>query len=100
MSSGATAFIYVAVRILVALALGALLGWFAGSVWAGISGTLALYLAWNLWQLRELWYWLQHRSVADPPDAIGHGRGRATQLAEQPREALLVEPLAPMQAHH
>jgi two-component system phosphate regulon sensor histidine kinase PhoR len=71
MNSGTTAFIYVAVRILVALALGAAVGWFAGSVWAGVSGALALYLAWNLWQLRELWFWLQHRSVADPPDALG-----------------------------
>ena len=71
MNSGATAFVYVALRVLAALALGAMVGWFAGSVWAGISGTLALYLAWNLWQLRELWFWLQHRSVADPPDAMG-----------------------------
>ena len=71
MSSGASAFLYVALRLLVALALGATLGWFAGSVWAGISGALALYLAWNLWQLRELWFWLQHRSVADPPHAAG-----------------------------
>ncbi len=71
MNSGTTAFVYVTVRILLALALGAATGWFAGSVWAGISGVLALYLAWNLWQLRELWFWLQHRSVADPPDAMG-----------------------------
>jgi two-component system phosphate regulon sensor histidine kinase PhoR len=71
MNSGTTAFIYVTVRILLALALGAAVGGFAGSVWAGISGVLALYLAWNLWQLRELWFWLQHRSVADPPDAMG-----------------------------
>src|SRR4051795_8941565 len=71
MNSGTTAFIYVAVRILLALALGAASGWFAGSVWAGISGVLALYLAWNLWQLRALQFWLQHRSVADPPDALG-----------------------------
>jgi len=71
MNSGTTAFLYVALRIIVALLLGSLIGWLAGSVWMGISGTLALYLAWNLWQLRELWFWLQHRSVADPPDAMG-----------------------------
>ena len=53
------------------LALGAAVGWFAGSVWAGISGALALYLGWNLWQLRELAIWLQHRSVADPPHTMG-----------------------------
>ncbi len=71
MNSGATAFIYVTLRVLVAVALGAVVGWFAGSVLAGISGALGVYLAWNLWQLRELWFWLQHRSVADPPDAMG-----------------------------
>jgi two-component system phosphate regulon sensor histidine kinase PhoR len=71
MSSGSSAFVYVAMRILMAVALGAGLGWFAGHVWMGISGALALYLAWNLWQLSELQFWLRHRSVADPPDAVG-----------------------------
>jgi two-component system phosphate regulon sensor histidine kinase PhoR len=71
MTSGASAFFYVTLRIIAALALGATLGWFVGSVWIGIAGTFALYLAWNLWQLRELHFWLQHRSVADPPDALG-----------------------------
>jgi two-component system phosphate regulon sensor histidine kinase PhoR len=71
MSSGSTAFVYVLVRLLAALLIGALLGWFAGSVWIGLCTSLALYLAWNLWQLRALHFWLQHRSVADPPDAMG-----------------------------
>ena len=71
MNSGATAFVYVVLRILAALVAGAMLGWLAGSVWLGISGALGLYLAWNLWQLRALDFWLQHRSIADPPDAMG-----------------------------
>jgi two-component system phosphate regulon sensor histidine kinase PhoR len=71
MNSGTTAFVYVVLRILAALAVGAVLGWFGGSVWLGISAALGLYLAWNLWQLRALHFWLQHRSVADPPDAMG-----------------------------
>jgi two-component system phosphate regulon sensor histidine kinase PhoR len=71
MNSGTSAFVYVTLRILAVLALGAVLGWLAGSVWIGVSGALVLYLAWNLWQLRELHFWLQHRSVADPPDALG-----------------------------
>src|SRR5687767_6894133 len=71
MSSGSTAFVYVALRLIAAVVIGVLLGWFAGSVWAGLCGALALYLAWNLWQLRALHFWLQHRSVADPPDAMG-----------------------------
>ncbi len=71
MTSGGTAFVYVTVRVLAALAIGAAIGWFAGNVWLGVSGAFALYLAWNLWQLRELGFWLQHRSVADPPNAAG-----------------------------
>src|SRR5881394_1279901 len=71
MTSGSTAFVYVALRVLAALAVGAGLGWLAGSVPIGICAALALYLAWNLWQLRALHFWLQHRSVADPPDAMG-----------------------------
>ena len=71
MNSGATAFVYVVLRILAALIAGALIGWFAGSIWLGVSGALGLYLAWNLWQLRALHFWLQHRSIADPPDAMG-----------------------------
>jgi two-component system phosphate regulon sensor histidine kinase PhoR len=71
MTSGTSAFVYVALRVIAALALGAAVGWFSGSVWAGVVGALGLYLAWNLWQLRELHFWLQHRSVVDPPDALG-----------------------------
>src|SRR4051812_7943139 len=71
MTSGTSAFFYVTLRIIAALVLGAVLGWIGGSVWLGLAGTLALYLAWNLWQLRALHFWLQHRSVADPPDAHG-----------------------------
>jgi two-component system phosphate regulon sensor histidine kinase PhoR len=71
MNQGNGAFSYVTLRIVAALAIGAAAGWFAGSTWLGVSGALALYLAWNLWQLRSLHYWLQHRGVADPPE--GHG---------------------------
>jgi two-component system phosphate regulon sensor histidine kinase PhoR len=71
MNSGTSAFLYVTLRVFAALALGAALGWIAGSVWIGLCGVLTLYLAWNLWQLRELHFWLQHRGVADPPDAMG-----------------------------
>src|SRR5687768_11877533 len=71
MNAGTSAFLYVTLRILAVLALGAVLGWFVGHVWLGVSGAMAAYLAWNLWQLRALQFWLRHRSVADPPDAWG-----------------------------
>jgi two-component system phosphate regulon sensor histidine kinase PhoR len=71
MTSTRTAFAYVALRVIAAAALGAALGWTVGSAWAGTCAALAAYLAWNLWQLRELAFWLQHRSVADPPHTMG-----------------------------
>jgi two-component system phosphate regulon sensor histidine kinase PhoR len=71
MTPGTTVLLYVALRVVAAVALGAMLGWLAGYLWVGICGALALYLAWNLWQLRQLHFWLQHRGVADPPDAAG-----------------------------
>jgi two-component system phosphate regulon sensor histidine kinase PhoR len=71
MNSGASGFVYVTLRIIAALVIGAVLGWLAGSLWLGITGALVIYLAWNLWQLRGLHFWLQNRSVADPPDAMG-----------------------------
>jgi two-component system phosphate regulon sensor histidine kinase PhoR len=71
MSGARSALGYVLLRVAAAVALGAALGWFFGSVWAGIAVALAAYLAWNLWQLRELAFWLQHRSVADPPHTLG-----------------------------
>jgi len=71
MNSGASAFVYVVLRVIAALGVGAVLGWLVGSLWLGVAGALGLYLAWNLWQLRALHFWLQHRSVADPPDAMG-----------------------------
>jgi len=71
MNSGTQAFVYVALRLLATLAFGATVGWFTGYLWLGVCGAAFLYLAWNLWQLSELSFWLQHRSVADPPDAMG-----------------------------
>jgi two-component system, OmpR family, phosphate regulon sensor histidine kinase PhoR len=71
MTSGTQAFVYVALRLLATLAFGVTVGWFAGVVWLGVCGALTLFLAWNLWQLSELHFWLRHRSVADPPDAMG-----------------------------
>jgi two-component system, OmpR family, phosphate regulon sensor histidine kinase PhoR len=70
MSTGSP-IVYVALRIVAALMLGLAAGWFGGSIWMGVSATFGVYLAWNLWQLRELATWLNHRSVADPPHGMG-----------------------------
>lgn len=58
-------------RLAGAVALGSLLGWFVGSFWAGLAGTLAAYLAFQLYQLYRLDYWLRNRSRVDPPDPGG-----------------------------
>lgn len=71
MTSTRASLVYASVRLVVAVAVGAGLGWLAGSVWAGISAVLAVYLAWNLFQLRGLAFWLQHRSEVDPPHTSG-----------------------------
>ncbi len=58
-------------RLALAVALGSLLGWFVGSFWAGLAGTLGAYLASQLYQLYRLDYWLRNRSRVDPPDPGG-----------------------------
>lgn len=58
-------------RLLVALAIGSTLGLFVGNFWAGLATTLGVYLAFHLYNLYRLDYWLNHRNVSDPPDAGG-----------------------------
>jgi two-component system phosphate regulon sensor histidine kinase PhoR len=62
---------YALARLAGAMALGALLGWFVGSFWAGLAGTLAVFLAVQLYHLYRLDYWLRNRSRVDPPDPGG-----------------------------
>jgi two-component system, OmpR family, phosphate regulon sensor histidine kinase PhoR len=62
---------YVVFRVACTLAVGACAGWFAGYPWLGLCGALILVLSWHLWQLSQLHYWLQNRSVADPPATFG-----------------------------
>jgi two-component system phosphate regulon sensor histidine kinase PhoR len=62
---------YAALRVAGAALAGALLGLLAGHPWLGIAAVLAAYLAVQLVMLYRLEWWLQHRSVADPPEAHG-----------------------------
>jgi two-component system phosphate regulon sensor histidine kinase PhoR len=70
-SADARALGYVVFRVASTLAVGAFAGWFADYLWLGLCGALVLVLSWHLWQLRQLHYWLQNRSVADPPATFG-----------------------------
>ncbi|MFO1426750.1 MAG: phosphate regulon sensor histidine kinase PhoR [Steroidobacteraceae bacterium] len=67
MSTSLRGWSFAIVRILAALAAGAAIGVFVGRFWAGLAGTLAVYLAFQLYQLFRLDYWLRHRSTMDPP---------------------------------
>jgi two-component system phosphate regulon sensor histidine kinase PhoR len=68
---GTQAWWFAAGRLTTAVGIGLLAGWMLGNVWAGLAGTLALYLGWQLANLFRLEWWLRHRSYADPPDMSG-----------------------------
>ena len=58
-------------RLLGTVAVGVVLGWLFGHVWAGLAGVLALHLLWQLATLFRLDWWVRHRSYAAPPDLRG-----------------------------
>src|ERR1017187_5201947 len=58
-------------RLLGTVAIGVVLGWLFGYVWAGLAGLLALHLLWQLATLFRLDWWVRHRSYAAPPDLGG-----------------------------
>jgi two-component system phosphate regulon sensor histidine kinase PhoR len=62
---------YVFGRLVAVGLAGLLLGYMAGSVWAGVCFAYAAALGFHLRQLYLLDYWLRHRSIADPPDSGG-----------------------------
>ncbi len=71
MNESLDGWIYALAQLASAVIVGALLGWFVGSFWAGLAGTLAAYLGFQLYQLSRLDYWLRNRSRVDPPDPGG-----------------------------
>ena len=62
---------FAAGRLLTTVLIGLVAGWLLGNVWAGLAGTLAIYLAWQLANLFRLEWWVRHRSYAQPPDMGG-----------------------------
>lgn len=58
-------------RLILVLAVGALLGWIFGSVAWGLVLSLALLLSTNLWQLRKLNQWLHQGTDREVPEAKG-----------------------------
>lgn len=62
---------FAAVRLSATVTVGLLVGWAFGNVWAGLAGTLAISLAWQLAAIFRVQWWVRHRSYADPPDMGG-----------------------------
>ena len=71
MRPGVQALGYAAARVAGTALLGVLLGALAGRPWGGMALALAAYLLWHLALLYRVEWWLQHRSVAEPPEAAG-----------------------------
>lgn len=71
MSVASQAWWFAAGRLLTVVLIGLLAGWMLGNVWAGLAGTLAVYLAWQLACLFRFEWWVRHRSYASPPDMSG-----------------------------
>ncbi len=62
---------YAASRVAGTALAGALLGALAGRPWGGMALALGAYLLWHLVMLYRVEWWLQHRSVAEPPESRG-----------------------------
>lgn len=71
MNSRAEAWWFAAGRLVIAIAVGLLVGWLLDGVWVGLGAILALYLGWQLVNLFRLDRWLRHRASLDPPDLGG-----------------------------
>ncbi|MDA8349743.1 MAG: phosphate regulon sensor histidine kinase PhoR [Pseudomonadota bacterium] len=62
---------YAASRVALSALVGVLAGALLGRPWLGMALALAGYLLWHLVMLYRVEWWLQHRSVADPPETGG-----------------------------
>jgi len=71
MSSGFQVGLFIVLRLLAAAALGLLLGWPLGSLWAGLSLACGAYLCWQLITLFRVEWWVRHRGFAEPPEIGG-----------------------------
>ncbi len=71
MRPGLQALGYAVSRVALAALAGVLVGAILGRPWLGMALALAGYLVWHLVMLYRVEWWLQHRSVADPPETGG-----------------------------
>ena len=71
MRPGHAALGYAAARVAGAALAGALLGALLGRPFGGMALALAAYLLWHLAMLYRVEWWLQHRSVSEPPETGG-----------------------------
>jgi two-component system phosphate regulon sensor histidine kinase PhoR len=71
MSIGFQVGLFIVLRLLAVAALGLLLGWPLGNLWAGLSLACGAYLCWQLVTLSRVEWWVRHRGFAEPPDIDG-----------------------------
>jgi two-component system, OmpR family, phosphate regulon sensor histidine kinase PhoR len=71
MSDGLRAWSYALARLLGVGIVGVVLGLFIDKLGTGIALALAAFLAWQLFNLARLDYWLRDRKSRDPPDPGG-----------------------------
>ena len=71
MRPGLQALGYAVSRVALAALAGVLVGAILGRPWLGMALALAGYLIWHLVMLYRVEWWLQHRSVVDPPETRG-----------------------------
>ena len=71
MSSGFQVGLFIVARLLAVAALGLLLSWPLGSLWAGLGLACGAYLCWQLITLFRVEWWVRHRGFAEPPEIGG-----------------------------
>ncbi len=76
MSLALQALWFTTLRLAAGVAVGLLLGWIIGHLFAGVALVLGAYFAWHLISLFRVGWWLRHRSFSEPPD-LGGALGEA-----------------------
>jgi two-component system, OmpR family, phosphate regulon sensor histidine kinase PhoR len=71
---------FAALRLSAAVAVGLLIGWPLGHLFAGVALVVGGYFAWHLINLFRLEWWLRHRSSSEPPDVGGAWGEAITQI--------------------
>ncbi|WP_019672178.1 phosphate regulon sensor histidine kinase PhoR [Psychrobacter lutiphocae] len=73
------------------IALGAVFGWYAGSIEWGIIISLLLYYGWRLYAVQQFYLWMSRSLTVPPPDFSGSLTFMANQLYESKKQKQKVD---------